>query len=157
MTGNTAVDKLIMGLCLLVGLSVTGLFVYTEMLYKKKLPDNATETQAMLDETKQAAVVPAAYKIERIVVNLPTGNERMRYLELGLSITPFRAEHVEQLQKSKEVVNDGVIAAATGMTAQDLSSVTGKIVLEERIKKAVHERLGGEIIKEIFFTKFVVQ
>lgn len=157
MTGNPMLDRIILGLCLFVGLSTVGLFVYTENIYKKKLPNNEEETKALLEDSKKLAQNLATYKIEKLVINLPTNSGRMRYLELGLAMTPFKPDGIEILEKNKEMLLDAIISVASGMEAQELGSITGKILLEDRVKKLIHKRLDREVIKEIFFTKFVIQ
>jgi flagellar basal body-associated protein FliL len=43
------------------------------------------------------------------------------------------------------------------MSPSDVDSMTGKITFESRVKKAVNEKLGQPIVKQIYFSSFVVQ
>jgi flagellar FliL protein len=43
------------------------------------------------------------------------------------------------------------------MKASELNSITGKILLESRIKKRLNSILGAPIIKRIYFSKFIIQ
>jgi flagellar FliL protein len=50
-----------------------------------------------------------------------------------------------------------VIQVAAQMEASDLDSMTGKMTFEGRVKKMVNEKLGQPVIKQIYFSTFVVQ
>lgn len=156
MTGNLTLDRIILGVCLAVSLAVSAFFVYTEMFYKKKLPNNSAEALLLTSDSK-AVVVPKGHAVKKIIVNLPNEGSRLRFINLGILFIPFEDSQIPFLEKNNDVLLDIILSTTSAMTAQELNSITGKILLEERLKKNIHQKLGESLIKEIFFTNYVVQ
>lgn len=156
MLGNVILDRIFVGICLLISISVSGFFIYTEMMYKKKLPEEKVEAQALKDDSKKV-IVPKGHTIKKVVVNLPTEGSRLRFLNLAILFIPFSEAQIPYLEKNNDALMDIILHTATEISAQDLNSITGKILLEDRLKKNIHKKLGDELVKEIFFTNYVVQ
>ena len=132
-------------------------FIYTEIIYQKPLPTDE-EGLSELKAEVEAVSVPASYDIEKIIVNLRSaGGKRLRFLDLSLHLIPFETRQRETLDNNKSLIHDSVIDTAGRMKPAELNSVAGKILFEDRVKNSINARLGEPTVKEILFSKFVVQ
>ena len=95
--------------------------------------------------------------LEEISVNLYSRKTRLRFLNIKLDLELFQNGMQEKLKDLTPVINDQLIDIAGNMKASELNSITGKILLESRIKKRLNSLLGAPIIKRIYFSKFIIQ
>lgn len=160
MTGKKMLDMILLGVMMLTTLAVIGLFYYTEKIYKRPPIDETKEREAFLKENDPKAM-PVFYKIEKMTVSLvprdPNANQRMRYLEVELSLVLFKPEDAGIIKTYLMVVQDKIINVSSKMGAEELNSLTGKILLEDRLKKEINKTLGKPVVKSIFFSRYIVQ
>jgi flagellar FliL protein len=52
---------------------------------------------------------------------------------------------------------DVLIEVASHLEPDELDTLSGKILLENKIKKQVNTKLGKPVVKQIYFSGFVVQ
>lgn len=154
-TGKPLIDKVIILLTLASTLSLLGLFFYTEMIFKKPLPQDKTEFEELKKEGMKANISKGV-TLDRVVVNLKS-QKRLRFLSMNLHLVPFKESHLEKIESKKQRITDIIIDIASDMTAEELNTISGKIVLESRIKKRFNELFPDPILKEIYFSNFVVQ
>lgn len=156
MTGNKLVDNIILILSLLTTAACVGVFAYTEMVYKKPLPNADAELHNLISDNKKKAF-PAPFKLDSLIINLNSRKTRLRFLNVETQLVPFDHNSDDQLEAHRSMINDSIIDVAGRMTAEELNSIAGKILLEERIKKSVNSLIGKQLVKGVLFTKFVVQ
>lgn len=156
MTGNKSIDRIILILTLLTTIGTAGVFFYTEMIYKRPVPKNEEELAKLKDETKNINV-PQSFKLDDIIVNLPSNTSRLRFLNVGINIVVFEDKDITTLEESKNAILDIIIEIASNMEPDELNSISGKLIFESRIKNKVNQVLKKSIVKELFYTKFVVQ
>jgi len=156
MTGNKTIDTALVGLLTLASLSTLGVFIYTEMVYKRPLPENSTELESLKTDT-EVAVAPENYKLDKLIINLNSRSSRLRFLDLEIHFVPYKSKFIESLDSHKAYVTDAVIDIASNMAPEELNTVAGKVLIEERIRNRLNDFFGKPIIKEIFFSRFVVQ
>lgn len=149
-------DKILLGINGVVAIGAAALVFYSHNSIKP-LPTNQPAEEKALQDTAASdnQVSPVAFK--KLVVNLHAEGTRLRYLESEIALLPFSEAHKEGLKAAEYLLQDAMIDIAGKMTPDELSSMTGKILLEGRLKKRLNEKLGATIIKQIYFTKFVVQ
>ena len=149
--------KILIIVNLVVVLAGAGLVFYSHNMMKPLPTDQLAETEAL----KQGAIAITQIKpvpIKKFVVNLHSKGTRLRYLDLEMNILPFTEDQKTIIKANEHVFKDVVIEIASRLEPQDLDSVTGKILLENRIKKAVNAKLGDPpVVKQIYFSGFVVQ
>ncbi len=150
------IEKAALIINLVAALGVAGLFIFTEVIYNKQLPDDSIEYVKLVEQSKKDAIF-SVYKMEKITLNLYSQTSRLRFLDIEMNIHPFRATNIEKLKEMKYVIYDAAITIAGRMEFQDLNTITGKILLEERIKNEIHKYTTKPMIKDIFFSKFVTQ
>ena len=156
MTGSKKVDTILTSISTLVALGTCGVFYYTTKIYKKPLPSESRQKQLLLSHARRA-VVPKALILKKVLLNLKSRTSRLRFLELDIHIIPIRQTNLGSLKSAKTFVMDSILDIGGRMQAEEVNSISGKILLENRIKKSIDRYFGRAFIKEIFFSRFVVQ
>lgn len=160
MTGKKLIDMILLGVMVLATLAVVGLFYYTEKIYKKPPIDEAALKTELLNSV-DAKAVPTFFKVDKMIVSLIPKNEaansRMRWLEIEMHLVLFEASDLEAMKVNLPVVQDRIIDIASKMGADELNSLSGKILLEDRLKREINKALHKPIVKNIFFASFIVQ
>ncbi len=133
-----------------------GVFVFTEMLYQRPLPNEEIEKASLLTDSKEK-VFPAPFKLDKLIINLKSRKTRLRFLNLQVYIVPFHNKYDDLFEKSRAIINDSIIDITSRMAADELNSISGKILLEDRLKKAINRITKKQTVKGLLFTKFVVQ
>lgn len=141
---------------LVVMLGSAGLVFYSHKMIKRQPTDQDGELQAMLKEvTSTTQITPV--KLKKLTINLYSMQTRLRYLDVELNILPFSENDKEMIKNKEDVIADTVIQIAGDMSPNELNSVSGKILLESRIREQVNQSLNKKLIKEIYFSRFVIQ
>lgn len=160
MTGKKLVDTILVALTLLTTLGVLGLFYFTEKMYKKPPIDEVKEKEALMKQTDEKAT-PELFKLETMVFSLiPKDSQkvqRMRYLEIEVHLVLFEAEDKEMLKNNLPVVQDRIMEISSKMGPEELSTLSGKILLENRIKTEINQKLNKPVVKTIYFSRYIVQ
>ncbi len=149
-------QKILILVNLVVVLAGAGLVFYSHNMLKPEPTNQVAETEAMKASALESAqLLPVPMK--KFVVNLHSRTTRLRYLDLEMNILTFTEDQKEIIKNSEHLFKDVVIEIASQLDPDDLDSVTGKILLENRIKKQVNAKLGQPVVKQIYFSGFVVQ
>jgi flagellar FliL protein len=160
MTGKKLLDMILLAVMLLTTSAVIGLFYYTEKVYKRPPIDEKLEREAFLKELNPKAI-PAFYKMDRMIVSLvpkdPSGAQRMRYLDLEIHLVIYKSDDAGIIKTYTPMIYDTIILISSKMGADELNSLTGKILLEDRLKKAINKNLDKIVVKSIFFSRYIVQ
>lgn len=156
MTGKPLFDKILLGLNALVALGAAGMVFYSHNVLKPVPTDQKAE-EAALVQTAEAERQVQPYNFKSIVVNIYSQGTRLRYVEVELSVLPFQEADKALIKEREYVFKNALVSVAGAMGPEELSSVTGKILLESRLKKTINEALGAPVVKKIFFAKFIVQ
>lgn len=153
-------DMILLALSLVTTIAVIGLFYYTEKMYVKP-PINEEEEKTKLLKESAAKTLPVLYKIDKMLISLsPTKDNfqlRMHWLEVEMSLSLFKEDDQSFVKAYQPVVLDRIINTTSKMGAEEINTVTGKLVLEERLKNEINKALDKKIVRNIFFNKFVVQ
>jgi flagellar FliL protein len=138
-----------------------GVIVYSHTMLKPKPTDTAAEAEALRRQAiDQSQIAPVP--IKKFVVNLHSRASRLRYLDLEMNVLPFHDDQRELIKTHEHLFKDVVIEITSRMEPDELDTVTGKILLETKIKKQVNAKLlelgaGQPVVKQIYFSGFVVQ
>ncbi len=156
MTGNKTLDTILVGILTLATAGALGVFVYTEVVFKKPLPSDDIELSNLKKDIEKE-VAPEVYKLDKMIINLNSQGSRLRFLDVEIHFVPYKSEYVENLEAQKAFIQDAIIDISSNMAPEDLNTVAGKVLLEERIRRRLNDFFGKSLIKEIFFSRFVVQ
>jgi flagellar FliL protein len=156
MTGNALFDKIFMGVNITFILAAVSLVGYSHIGIKKEITDQIKEFEDLkVSSIAESQMTPI--KIKKIAVNIISTPQRLRYLEVEMNILPFEESNKEMITKSEHVFKNTLISIADTMTHEELGSMTGKILLEARLRKQVNEAMGQPAVKQIYFSIFVIQ
>jgi flagellar FliL protein len=160
MTGKKLFDLILLGVMILATLAVTGLFYYTEKMYVKPPINENAEKEELLNSLK-VNTIPTFFKVDKMTISLlpknETANARMKWLEVEMHMTLFSTEDVGVMKAYLPLVIDRIIDVTSKMGPDELNSLTGKIILEDRLKKEINRVLKKAVVKNIFFASFIVQ
>jgi flagellar FliL protein len=154
-------QKILIILNLVVALVGAGLVFYSHNMIKRAETDQKAEEAKLKTEAVESTQLQPV-PIKKFVVNLFSRGTRLRYLDLEMNVLTFTADQKQIVKNNEHVFKDVVIEIASKLAPEDLDTVTGKLLLENRIKKQVNERLQklgaiGPVVKQIYFSGFVVQ
>ena len=150
-------QKILIILNLVIVLAGAGLVFYSHNMIKPEPTDQSAEVEGLKTGALESLDVrPVA--IPKLAVNLHSRGSRLRYLNIEMNVLPFTNDQAEIIKSNQHVFKDAVIEIASQLGPEDLDTVTGKILLENRIKKQVNAKLGSSpVVKQIYFSVFVVQ
>ena len=154
-------QKILILLNLVVALAGAGVVYYSHNILKPVPTNQTAEAENLKNKAlEQAQLQPVPMK--KFVVNLHSKSSRLRYLDLEMNILTFHEDQKELIKSNEHVFKDTIIEIASHLVPNDLDTVTGKILLENRIKKQVNNRLrelgaSQPVVKQIYFSGFVVQ
>jgi flagellar protein FliL len=157
MTGNPLVDKIVLGLNALVSFALAGLMYYYSAIHQKPLPGDQAMTEVMKKDIEEKSMTFSALEVSGTIVNLRSRTSRLRFLDIDMQLVPSPPFTVEELKTHLVVIRDIVINVASQMTDEELSTVSGKILLEGRIKKETELYFKRPSLEKIIFTKYVIQ
>lgn len=156
MTGKKLIDTILIGLMLLATLATAGVFFYTQYVYERPLPNPQAERAKMFEQAKEK-LFPNSYKLDKLIINLPSRSSRLRFLDMQVYLVPFESSATEYFDKHKAAIQDLIIEIASAMEPGELGTISGKILLESRMKKSINMLFPKPLIKSIQFTDFVIQ
>ena len=156
MTGNKTFDTILLSMASAATAAALGVFVYSEMLYQRPLPSDEIEKKALVKDS-QSATTPENFKVDKMIINLNSQTSRLRFLDVQMYFVPYRSEYNETFKSQISYVKDAIIDIASNMQPDELNTVAGKVLLEERIRRRLNDFFGKSLIKEILFSRFVVQ
>ncbi len=140
----------------MVVLAGAGLVYYSHNMIKAEATDQAAEVENLKNSAMEQAQVQAV-PMKKFVVNLHSRGTRLRFLDVEMNILPFHNDQKELIKASEYIFKDTLIEIASHLTPEELDTLSGKILLENKIKKQVNAKLGQPVVKQIYFSGFVVQ
>jgi flagellar FliL protein len=150
-------QKILIIVNLVVAVAGVGIVFYSHNMIKPEPTDQVAEAESLKQQASEANQLKPV-PIKKFVVNLHSQSNRLRYLDLEMNVLTFKQEQAQIIKDNEHIFKDIVVELASHLTPEDLESVTGKILLENRIKKQVNAKLGDPpVIKQIYFSGFVVQ
>lgn len=156
MTGNSKIDKIIFLIALIAALASAGLVYYSHNMIDAVKTDESKEFNSMAKDLVNGLNTPKI-SLEEISINLYSRKTKLRFLNIKMDLELYEDGMQEKIKGLTPIVNDQLIDVAGNMSASELNSITGKILLESRIKKRLNKLLGANIIKKIYFSKFIIQ
>jgi len=107
------------------------------------------------DEEKISQIGPL-YPLDAFTLNLKSENENV-YLLVKLDLELSIKELKNELDAKQAVIRDAIIRILSSKSLEELSSDEGKEKAADEIINDLNPRLHDGYIKNIYFTKFIVQ
>ena len=150
------IQKILIITNLAVVLIGAGLVFYSHNMLKPAPTDQKAETEKLKsDALSKSQLQPVPVK--KFVVNLHSRESRLRYLDIEMNVLTFHEDQKEIVKGNEHIFKDAVIEIASRLSPEELDTVTGKILLENKIKTQVNAKFGQPVVKQIYFSGFVVQ
>jgi flagellar FliL protein len=156
MTGNPSLDKIILGLNAAIVIGAAGLVFFSHNMMNKPDTERGKEFGNMIESSINEYEKPPV-TMDEIVVNLYSRESRLRFLNTQMNIEIFNEEDRELVLGLKPVIFDSLIDITGNMKPAELNSVTGRILLETRLKNRINDHVKRPILKKIFFSKYIIQ
>lgn len=152
------IDAILGILTLLITGAALGVFIYTEMIYQRPPVSDSVEKEKMMKDIAASEAVDAV-PLGKITLNIQADrpSSRLRFLDVEASLVPFTTSGATKIEENKKQITDSFIDVASRMSPEELGSISGRILLESRLKKRIEDITGPQTIKEVLFTSFVIQ
>lgn len=116
----------------------------------------AEEPEATVEEEVVDNALDFTFKVDGLTVNPKnSGGKRFAVFEIILSVNS--QETVDELKKVKPIIKDRYITYFRSKTIAELSVETVLEEGREELKQLTGEIIGDNKVKEIYFTRFVLQ
>jgi len=110
---------------------------------------------AKVDEDSEPR--PFFQKLDKFTVNL--GGEPHRTIRLEVNLELLNQESYEEVMDATLMpkIRDRIVNILNENSFSDLESIQGKLFLKEKITSQVNSILDQGVVKDVFFSEFVVQ
>jgi len=122
-----------------------------EKLSAQKKADEETEAQA------GSEAGPLVYTMDKFTVNLAGEPKRTIMVEVNLEM--LGKEGFEEIINSdnRAKARDMIVRILNDRTFSDLETIQGKLFLKDRIATGINQFLAEGVVKDVYFSEFVVQ
>ena len=96
------------------------------------------------------------YEFANITIN-PAESKGQRFLVCSISIQMRDEGDLEDVQRNEFIVKDAINTLLSKKTVDELQSVDSRINLKQEIGLVINSILGESAVRNVFFTKYVMQ
>ena len=95
------------------------------------------------------------YTLPTFTLNL-SGTPR-RLISVEMSLEMLDKEGFEEIVRNSPAARDQIMRILNRKTFDDLETIQGKLFLKDQIAVALNQSMKKAVVKDIFFTQFIVQ
>ncbi len=143
-----------------VGLNLVTVFAGAAFIYTQTIgyvSPYLTEAQ-IYGELQQSSLFgdgePILYTMEAYTVNLSTPRH---VLNVELTLEMLNEDGFEEVVTLGPRARDAVMRILSAKTIEELESIQGKLQLKDQISLSINDFLKTGVVKDVFFSHFVVQ
>ena len=125
-------------------------FAWWKGLLGQERPAEAKETAAKEDKPTVGAIVP----LDPFIANL-ADEDGKRYLKATLQVEFYTAKEPEEFKTPQ--VRDLLLTLFSSKQFSEIRSPEGKAVLREEIINRLNRAMHRDVVKQVYFTEFIVQ
>ena len=105
----------------------------------------------------EAELAPMVYTMDKFIVNL--GGEPKRTIRLEVNLQMLGKDGFEEVMEpeNRAKARDKIVRVLNDQVFNDLESIQGKLFLKDKIAMEVNGILHKGVVKDVFFSDFVVQ
>ncbi|MFM6929127.1 MAG: flagellar basal body-associated protein FliL [Bdellovibrio sp.] len=105
----------------------------------------------------EAELAPMVYTMDKFTVNL--GGEPKRTIRLEVNLQMLGKDGFEEVMEpeNRAKARDKIVHVLNEQVFNDLESIQGKLFLKDKIAMEVNGILHKGVVKDVFFSDFVVQ
>lgn len=149
-----------------VNMGVTGVgayWVYSATLgwESPQITEEDLSAQKKIAEEKEAAAGneagPLVYTMDKFTVNL--AGEPKRTIRVEVNLEMLGKDGFEEIINSdnRAKARDMIVRILNDKTFNELESIQGKLFLKDRIATEINRFLAEGVVKDVYFSEFVVQ
>jgi flagellar FliL protein len=153
------IKKTIVSILVATNISVLGLgsyWVYVSTVgyeYPKVTEKNLREPASLKEKFGQA---PMIYTMDKFTVNLSGIPKRTIRLQVNLDmISPVAFQEIMDFEYRAKA-RDKIVRILNEKTFDDLETIQGKLFLKDKIVSEVNQILDRGLVKDVYFTDFVM-
>ena len=115
------------------------------------------EVEAAQDAALEQELGPLVYTMDKFTVNL--AGEPKRTIRIEVNLEMLGKDGFEEIINSdnRAKARDQIVRILNDQTFGDLESVQGKLFLKDRIAMELNSLLAEGVVKDVYFSEFVVQ
>jgi flagellar basal body-associated protein FliL len=120
-------------------------------------PPMLTEADIFMDTQFQSQFKkgdPILYSLEPFTVNLLTPRH---VINLEVSIELLDEDGFEEVISENPKTRDAIVRILNKKEKKDLENIQGKLFLKDQITVAINDFLDEGVVKDVYFSRFVVQ
>jgi flagellar FliL protein len=145
---------LIVVILLLLIIAGGGFFAWT-MLNKNNADSSGGNNKTVSAETKGPGII---IPVNAFIVNLmDRSGLGKRYLKITMQFEVSSQEQVLLVGQHKTRMRDASLMLLSSITFDDINTLDGKLELKQALIQRLNQILGDQIIRQLYFTEFVVQ
>ena len=156
---NELIKKTVVSILIATNISVLGLgsyWVYISTVgydYPKVTEKNLREPASLKEKFGQA---PMIYTMDKFTVNLSGIPKRTIRLQVNLDmISPVAFQEIMDFEYRAKA-RDKIVRILNERTFDDLETIQGKLFLKDKIVSEVNQILDRGLVKDVYFTDFVM-
>lgn len=154
------IKKLFLPIFLVVDLLVLGgggFFAYNATLgyIHPKVREEEAIRDLLEQRKKDEAVGGLYYTMPELTVNLFGSPPRLVRLEMTFEM--LDKEGFEEIVRNGPLARDAIVRILNDKTFADLETVQGKLFLKDQVSVALNKQFQAAVIKDIYFSQFLVQ
>ena len=132
-----------------------GLVYYATLGIQQKTISEEEELKKLIQsEEMEELEIAFLYTFDEFRVNLA---EQNRAIQVEISVEMLEEEGFMEIIDKKGLARDVVIESLSQKTYMDLASIHGKLLLKDEIISGINARLETGVVKNIFFSRFIIQ
>jgi flagellar FliL protein len=132
--------------------------VYASTLgwHSPKISEEMVQTE-MASKSEDERYAPYIFTMDKFTVNL--GGEPKRTIRLEVSLQMLGKEGYEEIMgpDSRAKARDKIVRILNDKTFSELESIQGKLYLKDTIAMEINSVLKEGVVKDVFFSDFIVQ
>jgi flagellar FliL protein len=140
-----------------------GYWVYAATIgwHSPEINEDTVAAERKLSEAKQDAqgseAGPLVYTMDKFTVNL--AGEPKRTIRLEVNLEMLGKEGFEEIvdTDNRAKARDRIVRILNDNTFNELETIQGKLFLKDRIATDINALLDKGIVKDVYFSEFVVQ
>jgi flagellar FliL protein len=126
--------------------AISGFFAYTMLLSKKGGAEEET------DKKKEEKALLVA--LDPFVLNLA---EQGRFLKVTIHFELSDASNQQLVENKIPQLKDAIIILLSSKSIESIASPEGKLQLKDELLLRANQTIGKDVIKNLYFTEFVMQ
>lgn len=140
-----------------LGLMGGGFYVVVNKISSLGPPPQGQETQTKEGKKEgQKEAIGSLLPLEAFVVNLADPGGK-RYLRVAMTLEVQDEKKMEEIKKRLPQIRHLLLMDLSAKKLDDVQTIEGKLALREKLTADLNQLLKEPIVKNIYFTEFVVQ